>query len=277
VLSRVKETGAKRSAIEKLAADILSGSREGEHETMESWRNPAKDLDRLASRDYVRALRRQLSLQNVRSVISNAARVWPNLNAVQLHVLTQGQFARTARRMTADLNVHLQASPYAGPEGLALRGFYVEKTKRVLKRPLIYVNTAHHPGAVSSTFCHEIGHHLTSQLFGSPQEGVHFFFDAAYAEHLDDPIELAADVLVSLAGYPAAVAREIFARPWNWGLVAKAGRLSEEEFFTVRKHAEGRFDLDFGAPLPAKQRLNYLAGMIHYAKLRWALLAEYDL
>ena len=29
--------------------------------------------------------------------------------------------------------------------------------------------------------------------------------------------------------------------------------------------------------IPANQRLHYLLGMIHYAKLRWALLAEYDM
>jgi len=273
----VKDEGAKQTAIEKLATEILASARGAERGHLKAWRNPAKDIERLARRDYVRSLRRQLSFEDIVKIIANASRVWPNLNEVQLHVITQQQFARTARRMTAYLNVHLQASPYEGPEGLALRGFYIEKRRRVLKRPLIYVNTAHHPGAVSSTFCHELGHHLTSQLFGAPSEGVHFFFDSAYAEHLDDPIELAADVLVSLAGYPAPVARSIFARPWNWGLVAKAGRLSEEEFLTVRRHAEGRFDLDFTANLPANQRLNYLAGMIHYAKLRWALLAEYDL
>ena len=276
-LPRVKDNRARRTAIEKLAAEILASTRGAERGHLEAWRNPAKDLDRLARRDYVQPLRHHLAYGTVLDVISSAHRVWPNLNQAQFKVATQRQFERRAHQMTAVLNVHLQASPYAGPEGLALRGFYVEKKQRVLKRPLIYVNTAHHPGAVSSTFCHEIGHHLTSQLFGSFQEGVHFFFDAAYADHLDDPIELAADVLVSLAGYPAPVARSIFARPWNWGLVAKVGRLSEEEFLTVRRHAEGRFDLDFTANLPANQRLNYLAGMIHYAKLRWALLAEYDL
>lgn len=160
---------------------------------------------------------------------------------------------------------------------MALRGFYVEKRRRLLKRPLIYVNTAHQPGAVSSTFCHELGHHLTSQLFETPNEGVHFFFDADYAAHLDDPLELAADVLVSLAGYPDAAARRLFSTPWNWGLVARTGKLSEEVFAGVRNHAERRLGIDFTSKWPAKQRLNYLAGMIHYAKLRWALLAEYDL
>lgn len=273
----MKDKQARQSAIAKLAAEILATTRGAESSHLKAWRNPSKDIDRLARRDYVRSLRRHLPYGMILEIISSAQRVWPNLNQAQLKIATQQQFERRAYEMTADLNVHLQASPYDGREGLALRGFYIEKKRRVLKRPLIYVNTAHHPGAVSSTFCHEIGHHLTSRLFRASQEGVHFFYDAAYADHLDDPIELAADLMVSLAGYPGPVARKIFVRPWNWGLVAKVGRLSEEEFQSVRKHAEGRFELDFTAALPAHQRLNYLAGMIHYAKLRWALLAEYDL
>lgn len=273
----MKEKRAKQTAIAKLAAEILATTRGAERQHLKAWRNPARDVERLARRDYVRSLRRHLSYPMINEIISSAQRVWPNINRAQLNVATQSQFGRRAFQMTADLNIHLQASPYDGPEGLALRGFYVEKKKRLLKWPLIYVNTAHHPGAVSSTFCHEIGHHLTSQLFGHQHVGVHFFYNSAYAEHLDDPIELAADVLVSLAGYPASVARAMFVRPWNWGLVARADQLSEEEFRTVREHAEGRFELDFTAALPAHQRLNYLAGMIHYAKLRWALLVEYDL
>jgi hypothetical protein len=273
----VKDNKTKQGAIAKLAAQILATTRGAEHSHLKAWRNPSRDIERLARRDYVRSLRRHLPYELILEIISSAHSVWPNLNRAQLKIATQQQFERRAFQMTADLNVHLQASPYDGPDGLALRGFYIRKKQRVLKRPLIYVNTAHHPGAVSSTFCHEIGHHLTSRLFGRVQEGVHFFYDAAYADHLDDPVELAADLMVSLAGYPASVARTIFVRPWNWGLVAKVGRLSEEEFRTVRKHVEGRFELDFTAALPAHQRLNYLAGMIHYAKLRWALLAEYDL
>ena len=273
----MKPKGGVRTTIEDLTAEILRGATAPGDSRLKRWRSPQRDIDRLVRRDYVRPLRRHLSYTTILEVISQAQQVWPDLNRTQFSTATPKQFERQARRLTAGLKVHLQASPYEGPEGLALRGFYVEQRRQVLKRPLIYVNTAHHPGAVSSTFCHEIGHHLTSQIFHKRHEGVHFFFDAAYTEHLDDPIELAADVLVSLAGYPAPAARAIFIRPWNWGLVAKAGRLSEDEFRTVRRHAEGCFDLDLKANLPAKQRLNYLAGMIHYAKLRWALLAEYDL
>src|SRR5262249_15426165 len=128
-----------------------------------------------------------------------------------------------ARDVTSSLNLHLQASPQQGPQGLALRGFYVQNKQRLIKRPIVYVNTAHHPGAISATFCHESGHHLTTAMFKPQGNEVHLFFDADYTAHLNDPLELAADVVVSLAGYPEPVARNIFASPWNWGLVAKTG------------------------------------------------------
>lgn len=203
--------------------------------------------------------------------------VWPKLNREQLRPFPGAAFEEMARDVTSSLNLHLQASPQQGPQGLALRGFYVQNKQRLIKRPIVYVNTAHHPGAISATFCHEIGHHLTTAMFKPQRDEVHLFFDADYTAHLNDPLELAADVVVSLAGYPEPVARNIFASPWNWGLVAKTGELSDEVFGDVRQHARKLFGLNFNTALPAGQKLNYLAGLVHFAKLRWALLAEYDL
>ena len=75
--------------------------------------------------------------------------------------------------------------------------------KRPQKGGLIYLNTAHHPAAVGATFCHEVGHHLALNILRHADERpVHYFFDAAYSSHLDDPVELTADVLVSIAAYP---------------------------------------------------------------------------
>src|SRR5216683_3102168 len=159
-----------------------------------------------------------------------------------------------------------------------VRGFYVTSAKGMLKRPLIYINTAHHPLAVSTTICHEVGHHLSAQMFGSgADEPVHFFFDADYAGHLGDPGELAADAMVSLAGYPYPIAKKIFETPWNWGLVARAKDLTQAALAEVRGHVRRVYGFDLMERIPANQRLHYLSGMIHFAKLRWALLAEYDL
>ena len=65
---------------------------------------------------------------------------------------------------------------------------------------------------MSSTFLHEVGHHMSSEILGEDDSApVHFFIDADYASHLEEPAELAADVMVSIAGYPEPIARKIFA------------------------------------------------------------------
>jgi hypothetical protein len=45
----------------------------------------------------------------------------------------------------------------------------------------------------------------------------------------------------------------------------------------IREHLEASYGFDFSIALPPVQNLQYLAGMIHYAKLRAALLEEYDI
>ena len=182
-----------------------------------------------------------------------------------------------ALKMASQLGIHLQARPYDGAEGLALRGFYVERGRSALKRALVFVNTSHHAGAVNTTFCHEIAHHLTSRFFETSPVPVHFFFDSDYSSHLDDPAELAADVMCCIAGYPEPLARDFFSMPWTRGLVAKADKLPDVVFHRVLKHITKRYGLDLSSRISVNQRLNYLAGMVPYAKLRWALLEEYDL
>jgi len=89
--------------------------------------------------------------------------------------------------------------------------------------------------------------------------------------------ELVADAAVSFAGYPEPIARKIFAVPWDWGLVARAKNLTEAALNEIRGHLRKVYGFDLMERIPINQRLNYLSGMIHYAKLRWALLAEFDL
>lgn len=261
------------SAVDALVAGILRRAHKAGRKELEAWRKPQRELRELARLDYVRIMRRTLDYHTVRAIIREARKIWPELNREQARVGTLNQLAA----VSSDLRIHLQAAPYRGPEGMALRGFYVDKNRKVLKHPLIYLNTAHHPGAVSTTFMHEMGHHLTAKVTGRAADGVHYFFHAGHRNHLNQPAELAADALVSLAAYPEALARKIFATPWDWGLVARADNLSEQAFAQIRKHAHELTGFDFGASLPPGQSFNYLTGMIHYAKLRWALLVEYDL
>src|SRR5208282_2730115 len=125
---------------------------------------------------------------------------------------------------------------------------------------------------VSTTLCHELGHHFAADILRPRHQKVHLFFDADYSEHLGDPAELAADVLVSLAGYPNPVARKIFAETVDWGLVASTKSLTDAAFSEIRAHLKKVYGFDLSAGISPRQTLNHLAGVIHYAKLRWALL-----
>ena len=261
------------SAVDALVEEILGRAHKAGHKELAAWRKPQRELRELARLDYVRVMRRTLDYHTLRAIIGEARKIWPQLNREQFRSKTPNQLAA----ISSDLRIHLQAAPYRGPEGMALRGFYMDKAPKVLKHPLIYLNTAHDRGAVSMTFMHEMGHHVTVKVTGRASDGVHYFFNAAHRSHLGEPVELAADVIASLAAYPEPIARIIFTTPWDWGLVARADRLPDQAFAQIRKHVRGLTGFDFGASLPPGQTLNYLTGMIHYAKLRWALLAEYEL
>ncbi len=269
-MKRKGENG--KAEVDALAARILAGAKLADA-GLEAWRGPQREIKRLLRRDYVQALQKCLGRREVESLVAAAAEVLPEINCEPITVPKE-RCAEIARK----LSVHLSTRPYRGPEGLALRGFYVHKAEALLSKPLIYVNTAHHPAAVSATFGHEIGHHLAYRVFHESGTQVHFFLDADYAAHLDDPIELAADVLVSLGGYPRALAQRIFG-PASSGaaLIGQARRLTGQAVTQICQHLKHDYRLDFTRPGQPSRNLTYLGGMVHYAKLRWALLAEYDL
>ena len=155
-------------------------------------------------------------------------------------------------------------------------GFYVDRAAMALTKPLIFLNRSHHALAMGTAFCHEVGHHFYSEI-AKPKfsKGVSFYFDAAYSEHLHDESELLADVVVSLAGYPRAAAEAIFTQAQR-NKIAKRG-LDDFLIQRIRDHLGGSYGFDFPAVLSPHQNLQYLAGMLHYAKLRAALLQEFDL
>jgi len=272
-LSVVTLKPERSSALDALVEEILGRAHKAGRKELAAWRKPQRELRELARLDYVRVMRRTVDYHTLRAIIRETRKIWPEFNREVFRPKSLNQLAA----ISSDLRIHLQATPYRGPEGMALRGFYMDKAPKVLKHPLIYLKTAHDRGAVSMTFMHEMGHHVTAKATGRASDGVHYFFDAAHRSHLGEPLELAADVIASLAAYPEPIARRIFAMPWDWGLVARADQLPDKAFAQIRKHVRELTGFDFGASLPTGQTLNYLTGMIHYAKLRWALLAEYEL
>ena len=261
--------------IEKLLSEVLKEARQKENAQSAMWAKPADDIRKVVRRDYVKSLRSHLPYRKLTALVNAFEHLLPGFNreTVGTNLMSVESLAEKARA----LELHFKAEPYEGDEGLSLRGFYVTRRKGMLKRPLIYVNTAYHPVAVSTTFCHEVGHHVSAGLFGPDAQPMHFFFDTDYNSHLEDPNELAADVVVSIAAYPEPIARKIFATPWNWGLVARAKNLPEAALREVQRRLRSVYGFDLIRHIPAAQQLHYLLGMIHYAKLRWALLAEYDL
>src|SRR5579864_8279216 len=172
-----------------LIAGILAAAWVKNAGQIAAWKQPGEDIQRLVRHDYVRSLRRILPYQPLTALLSAFQDILPTFNNEPVGMMSVERFAEIA----SEMRVHFKAAPYEGEEGLALRGFYVTRTQGMLKRPLIYVNTAHHPLAVSTTFCHELGHHVSSELFGLEPQPVHFFFDADYAAHLEESGELAAD------------------------------------------------------------------------------------
>ncbi|HJU29163.1 MAG TPA: hypothetical protein VJ718_08330 [Candidatus Binataceae bacterium] len=262
-----------KSSLDVLIGRVLASARESKGHHLDAWKKPTNDIRRLVKHDYVKSLRRHVSYQTVKSMMAAFSRLAPEFNREPMSMMSVDRF----HRMAEEVGFHFQASPYEGEEGRALRGFYVTRAPGILKRPLIYVNTAYEPLAISTTFCHELGHHMSCELLSLEREPVHFFFNADYAGHLGEPGELAADVMVSFAGYPERVARKIFETPWDWGLVAQARDLTESALAEVSVHLKKVYKFDLVKQVPSDQRLHYLSGMIHYAKLRWALLAEYDL
>jgi hypothetical protein len=262
-------------AIRRLVREILSEAVAKGAKELRTWKRPEQEIKQLFERDYAHRLRATFGAGELRNLVSVAAAIWPNFNRSPMGPPSMGLFAEVSQH----LRLVFRSAPYRKRGGFALRGFYV-KAPATLERPLIYVNSAHHLLAVGTAFCHEVGHHLSADMFRASGAipAPRLFFGAEYSAHMDDPVEMAADIMVSLAGYPRPIAQQIFtAAPTSSGSVPPFGAQGGQAFAAVRAHLQARYGFDFTMALPPTRKLHYLTGMIHYARLREALLAEYDL
>jgi hypothetical protein len=255
-----------------LAAEIVKASK-GSRASSASY-DASAEISSLEHHDYALPLRRSLARSEVREIIDEArSAVWPRLNHEPARLVSPAKFTQH----WSGLGVQFQLAKLNGADGVALLGFYVREMGRS-RLPLICVNTAHHPAAIGAAFCHEMGHHLVGRLFDSREHPPQLLTWTAYGEHLSDPEELAADVLVCLGMYPEASARKIFLTPHK----GKPSKSAPAEFpdsvaTTVLEFMQSRFGLNFGPQMASTKRLQYLAAVIHFAKLRRALLTEYDI
>jgi hypothetical protein len=260
---------ATSTAIDKVVRSVLAKSGVLGAKEIAAWKRPKDDIRRLCQRDYPATVRRRLSSNQIDEMVRRAREIWPHFNREVLGPPSPGFFSRAANA----LQLHFKAARYSS---LALYGFYVDRTNTSLAKPLIFINSSHHALAIGTAFCHEVGHHFSAEVGEHHKpNGISFYFDADYSGHLRDKGELFADVVVSLAGYPKSAAKAIFAQPKGKSM-GKRG-LDYEMIERIRKHIAGSYGFDFSASLSPRQNLQYLAGMLHYAKLRAALLDQFDI
>ena len=239
-----------------------------------AWHEPRNEVSRLMRADYVAALKDCLSRKQVEKIVARAQRLWPDINRVRRRVPKPERFARVASRE----GVKLQMSPFRGKLGLALRGFYLDARELGARRPLIFLNTAHHPAVIALTWIHEMGHHLNRELLKSDRGGMHFLIDAGYEEHLKDPVELGADVIVVLGAFPLRDIERLAVTMGDLGHMARADQLDTTDLDPLFLYAQKRIGND-GLSRAQRRRARELYGpeAVHFTKLRCALLSAYGI
>ncbi len=229
-----------------------------------------QEVEELASLDYAGPLRRCFDRVQLDAVIRDARRyVWPTLNRQPLRLGSTQEFSEHF----SSIGVEIRPARMSSSTGLALLGFYVRKTDFLAGKPLICVNTAHHPAVIGAAFVHEMGHHLTAEIFGNEDNTPSLLY-TGYSDHLDEPSELVADVLVSLGIYPRPMARKMFPRARHSG---NPTNLDANGHSAVIDYLSRQYGLSFNDTMSVSKRLQYMAGLLHYTRLREALRNEFDL
>jgi len=257
--------GQSNGALTEAISDILKVARARRTLSMREGEAYIRNVARL---DYGAAVKKHFDRAQLKQMFKEIRRALPTLNREVYRVTEVDRLSRIA----ADLGVVLQAYAFKGCDGTGLRGFYVNEA-HVLKRPLIWVNTATHPTGVAASFWHEIGHHLTNRMWSIGSHPISLSYGANYRDDLANPKEIAADMVRVLAGYPEPTARRLFGGSDMEALNQDADRL----LFRARPHVRAVMGFDFPSQCSPRENLYYLGGMIHNAKLRSTLLSEYGI
>jgi hypothetical protein len=255
-----------RSAgIDKLLREIVGPADPGRLRDREI-KSLARQFDDIAKRNYPGQLRNHFSAHEIHGLVAALEMNVPALNRKTFRDTNQTWL----RRQAARLGVEVNAVPF-GREQENLRGFYVP-SHGVRERPTMWLNTAHHRVAIASTFWHELGHHVLDRL-GEKAESIALFYRDDYNAHMTDLSELTADIILVLAVYPKAAAARLF----DAYLKAERSPTAYELAAGAQNYLFSIAGFQFEKEFPKAGNLHYLAGMIHYAKLRWALMAEYNI
>lgn len=99
------------------------------------------------------------------------------------------------------------------------------------------------------------------------------FYNNDFAAHLRDARELFADILTTIAAYPRALARQIFSHR-GWPRMAALRHREQATIADVYAHLQLHYQADLGprSGLPSGQRLRYIVNMVHFSKVRAAIL-----
>jgi hypothetical protein len=227
------------------------------------------DLKRILSTDYmdVPALPQKPLLKELAVVVEKD---------IKQHIPTYGtlsdlgspQLLGHLGKLFGPRELELRAEPYRTGAGLSLRGFYCRADVGEKSKFVIFVNTAHHPGAVGATLGHELGHFIYGSLVG--EKAAHTaFMEGAFANHLVEEDELFADSLVALAAYSPDLIKKI-------GGITHLKQGSSDVLFNSIKDAYDMIGSQHGldltkSKLAAAWRVRYLTSMAHFFKLRCAL------
>jgi hypothetical protein len=269
------DAGANRSrtGFEGLIREFSGAARVVPADTKGPSAELRSEIAEIICKDYGQALRQCLSRWEVREIADEGkTKVWPGLNREPVTLVSPHEFER---RWSA-FGVDFKFASLPWKEGLSLLGFYVDKIDRVRTRPLIFVNTAHHPAVVGIALDHEMGHHLTSKIFAA-EKHAHLLSQTGFEEHLAEPAELAADTLVSLGIFPAPIARTFLSGVGRAAVRNRSLDLPDAAFARLLEYIANRYGFRFDQIREVKKRFQALAALVHYTKLRRALLDEYGI
>ena len=261
------------SSIEGLAGEVIATVNRNRRYRVPAFASVQDEITRLERREYGPSLRNCFARSEVREIVREArAKAWPGLNKEAVRLGSMREFADRASSLGADF----QIAKMSWPSGLALFGFYLSHGPGAEKRPLICVNAAHHRAAVGTAFAHEVGHHVTASLFGTRTRPPLPSLYTGYESHLDDQLELAADITVSLGMYPRGTALKLFREIEHGTTETAEQRIRSATRAAVLDYVRCQYGLDL-AGLSIQKQIQYQAGLIHFTKLREALLHQYDI
>ena len=271
VSSRVREKSGEQEGliareVGRLVDDLLHELNMSRNSRTREALKQLGDLRKILSTNYVeditlpsQELLHELAEIVASLIVSRDGREWKNLSSAQL-------LSRLFRRL-GPREIELHARPYLHGAGLKIRGFFCRTEIKGGARFIIFVNTAHHPGAAAASLGHELGHYVYDALKGEIAPTL-ALLEGSFARHFDRESELFADCLVSLSAYSREVFREISRDGTDASAVS--GRQILPHLLRVYRLIGARYSLDL-RKLSEAWRIQYLASMAHFYKLRGAL------